>query len=92
MAEEKKYVKHDYIDGCLYMLRDTITVHQKDQVDEFPSGEVYIYDGENFVSTRDGAKLGKAIIRKTKNEMMPPTVWKQRGLHWVDPRPKGAKS
>lgn len=92
MAEAKKYVKRDYVDGVLYMLRDPITVHQKDQIDEFPAGEVYLYDGKNFVSTRDGTKLGKGIIRKTKNDMIPASEWKKLGLKWHDPRLKGEQS
>lgn len=79
------YVKHDYIDGCLYMLRDSLTVHTGEKIDEFPAGEVFIYNGEHFVSTRDQAMISISVIRKIKNEMIPATEWEKRGLKWEKP-------
>lgn len=78
------YVKHDYIDGCLYMLRDKFSVIREDGLgaDEFEAGEVYIFNGKTFVSTVDKVEVAPGIIRKLKNEMIPDTLWEERGLKW----------
>jgi len=76
------YVKHDYIDGCLYMLRDPFTAVLAGHADEFKAGEVFIFNGVHFVSTEDQVLVSPNIIRKLKNEMIPATLWEERGLKW----------
>lgn len=78
-----KHVPHEYVTGVLYMLRDKFTVFGNEtQIDEFNAGEVFLFNGKNFYSVQDGALISPAIIKKLKNEMIPASLWQERGLKW----------